>query len=237
MRQRFMAALRDREGQPPAGQLAVRMLEKTPKNALRLRFMAKVFPDARFIYLHRDVRQTMGSMIDGWESGNFRMYHNLPGWVGPIWSFLLTPEWQHLSGMPLGAIVAGQWRTTTEILLDDLSRLEPDRWLEVDHEAFVSDPQAQIERVCAWAGLDWDRNLAGASLPLSRYTLTRPESDKWRRHAEAIEDISRRCRKQSPAPWRLPDTDAFRRAWLLPMPGTRSQVRVTQKFGLSALSS
>src|SRR3546814_8582968 len=96
------------------------MLEKTPKNALRIPLLHKVFPDARFIYLHRDPRQVLGSMLDGWQSGGFRMYSALPGWQGPAWSFLLVPGWRELSGKPLEDIVAAQWARTSQVLLDDL---------------------------------------------------------------------------------------------------------------------
>ncbi len=90
LRERFDQALRNRDGAaPPPGR--IRMLEKTPKNALRIPFLAKVFPEARFIYLHRDPHQVLSSMMEGWESGRFTMYRNLPGWTGEReWSFLLT---------------------------------------------------------------------------------------------------------------------------------------------------
>src|SRR5690606_20737173 len=92
LRRRFLEAARDRDGRTPVGE-AVRRLEKTPKNALRIPFLKAAFPDARFIYLHRDPRQVLASMIEGWASGNFVMYPQLPGWPGPAWSFLLTPGW------------------------------------------------------------------------------------------------------------------------------------------------
>ena len=161
------------------------MLEKTPKNALRIPFLKAVFPDAKFIYLHRDPRQVWGSMIDGWMSGRFRMY-TLPGWQGPTWSFLLTPGWQALNGQPLGEIVARQWETATRIMLDDLQTLPADDWASVDYGRFLADPQGEALRLSAWAGWAWDREL-GTELPLSRYTLSRPDPDKWRRHAAAIE--------------------------------------------------
>lgn len=185
LRQRFLDALRDRDGKPPAD-ARLRMLEKTPKNALRIPFLRAVFPEARFIYLHRDPRQVLGSMIDGWQSGEFVMYPNLPGWNGPPWSFLLTPDWRTLSGQPLGRIVAAQWETATRLLLDDLAALPADDWTTVDHGRFLAAPQAEVERLCAWAGWSWDRPL-GAALPLSRYTLTAPDPEKWRRHAALIE--------------------------------------------------
>lgn len=186
LRARFHAALHDRHGKAPGHGQAVRMLEKTPKNALRIAFLKEVFPDARFVYLHRDPRQVLASMIDGWESGHFQMYPQLPGWTGPVWSFLLVPGWRELIGAPLAEVVARQWETATSIMLDDLDALDPDDWTGIDHGRFVANPQAEAQRICSWAGLDWDVRL-GQSLPLSRYTLTPPDPDKWRRHAAQIE--------------------------------------------------
>ncbi|GAB3734597.1 hypothetical protein GCM10028862_17690 [Luteimonas pelagia] len=185
LRERFARALRDRDGAPPAS-TPVRMLEKTPKNALRIPFLRAVFPEARFIYLRRDPREVLASMIEGWQSGNFVMYPGLPGWSGPAWSFLLVPGWQALSGRPVAEIAARQWEAATRVLLDDLADVPADRWIATDYADLVTDPASEIARICHWAGLGWDRELGGA-LPLSRYTMTAPAPDKWRRHASAIE--------------------------------------------------
>ena len=186
LRARFHAALHDRDGRKPAPGARVRMLEKTPKNALRIPFLRAVFPEARFIYLHRDPRQVLGSMIDGWQRGGFRMYPDLPGWTGLPWSFLLVPGWRDLVGRPLEDIVAAQWERTSQVLLDDLGALDSSQWIATDYARLLADPQAEVARLCAWAGLDWDRPL-GAQLPLSRSTTSQPDPDKWRRHAQLIE--------------------------------------------------
>ncbi len=186
LRERFGRQLRDRDGRPPSPGQAVRMLEKTPKNALRIPFLDAVFPQSRFVFLYRDPRQVLGSMIDGWRSGQFETYPALPGWRGPAWSFLLTPGWQALSGRPLEEVVAAQWSATLEVLLDDLEALPQAQWLGLRHDRFLADPQAEVRRLFDWAGLEWDREL-GRQLPLSRYTLTAPDPAKWRRHEAAIE--------------------------------------------------
>jgi hypothetical protein len=186
LRQRFLAALRDRDGAVPGPTGRLRMLEKTPKNSLRVPFLAEVFPEAEFVYLYRDPRETMGSMIDAWNSGRFRTYPNLPAWQGPAWSLLLIPGWRELIGKPLGEVVCAQWETATRLLLDDLAALAPERVHVVRYDTLKQDAEGELRRLCAATGLQWDRPLQSA-LPLSRYTLSPPDPDKWRRHAGAIE--------------------------------------------------
>ena len=187
LRQRFLAELRDRDGHAPP-QLPVRMLEKTPKNALRIPFLAKIFSDGHFVYLHRDIRQTLSSMIEAWQSGRFRTYPKLPGWTGPSWSLLLVPGWRELIGRPLQEIVAAQWKTTTNALLDDLSAMPADRVHVVRYDDILANPEQEMERLCAVLGLAWDRPIDG-TLPLSRFTVSEPAPDKWRRHEALINEM------------------------------------------------
>jgi LPS sulfotransferase NodH len=188
LRARFRAALRDRAGSPVEAS-PVRMLEKTPKNALRVPFLAAAFPEARFIYLHRDPRPTLASMIEGWKSGQFRTYPNLPGWRGLDWSFLLIPGWRRLIGAPLEDIVAHQWATTTRILRADLESVPKERWTICDYERLLEDPRAAIMSLCSALDVAWDREIP-ASLPLSRHTYSPPDAEKWRRYKSEIERTS-----------------------------------------------
>ena len=186
LRARFAAALRDRDGGLP--QTGQSMIEKTPKNSLRIPFLAAAFPGARFLFLHRDARETLSSMIEAWQSGNFRTYPRLPHWPGLPWSLLLVPGWQELRGLPLEEIVALQWLSTMETLLDDLSRIAPANLVMADYRAIVDAPAQAITALCSRLSLDWDRPL-GEALPLSGTTVTAPAADKWRRHEALIERI------------------------------------------------
>jgi uncharacterized protein (TIGR03032 family) len=181
----FGAQMRDRNGQPAPH---LRLLEKTPKNALRVPFLAAAFPDAQFVYLYRDPRETIASMLDAWQSGRFVTYPNLPDWSGLPWSLLLTPGWRALAGRPLAEVAARQWAATVEQALDDLAALPAQRWCVASYDRLVAEPQAEIERVCTFLDLDFDRTLA-APLPRSRYTLSSPDPDKWKRHAEDLRDV------------------------------------------------
>jgi uncharacterized protein (TIGR03032 family) len=184
LKDRFVARLRDRDGRQSTG--PTRLLEKTPKNALRVPFLAHAFPDARFVYLYRDPRETVSSMLDAWRSGRFVTYPELPGWEGAPWSLLLTPGWRDLAGRPLGEVVARQWAATVDILLDDLGALDPDRWCVASYDRLVAEPRSEIERLCAFLGVGWDDELT-EPLPDSRHTLDSPHPGKWRRNADELE--------------------------------------------------
>jgi uncharacterized protein (TIGR03032 family) len=182
----MIGELRDRDGQRAGG--PVTLLEKTPKNALRIPFLAAAFPQAQFVYLYRDPRETLASMLDAWQSGRFVTYPQLPDWPGPPWSLLLTPAWRALAGRSPAEIVARQWAATVEQALDDLQALPAQRWCVASYDRLVAEPQGELERLCTFLDLAWDRQLA-APLPASRHTLTSPDPDKWRRHAGALNHV------------------------------------------------
>ncbi len=181
--------LRGPHGERPPSTGPLRFLEKTPKNALRIPFFEQVFPDARYIFLWRDPRENLSSIIEAWRSGRWKTYNGLPGFDGP-WSLLLPPGWEAFNGRPLEEIAAFQWESANRIVLDDLAALPRDRWISLTYEALCRDPAATVRRICEFAGIDLDEALAqhvSAPLPESRYTLTPPAPDKWRRNQDLIE--------------------------------------------------
>lgn len=183
----FAGLLRDRHGAPPAPGQAVTFLEKTPKNILRVPFLRKVFPGARFVVLFRDPRAVLSSMMAAWRSGRFVTYEKLPGWRGLPWSLLLVDGWERVNDRPLEEVVAYQWARGMTVLMDSLDRLPASEWTPVRYEDFVAQPQEEARRLCGDIGLDWD--VVIKQLPLSRYTLTPPEPTKWRRDEKTIERL------------------------------------------------
>ena len=190
LRVAFIGKFRDANGGTMPQTL--RFLEKTPKNSLRIPFLRQVFPDAIFIHLQRDPRPSIGSIIEAWQSGRFVTYPNLPGWDGPPWSLLLPPEWRSLAGKPLAEIAAYQWAKANETILDDLAYLPESRRCAVRYEDLLADRAGELERLCSFAGIPFGprmQQLCAGDLPLSRYTVSKPDAEKWRRHEAEIEAV------------------------------------------------
>jgi uncharacterized protein (TIGR03032 family) len=183
----FFCQLRDRDGRlVSTSRGGVRMLEKTPKNALRIPFLAAAFPGARFIYLYREPRGNISSILDAWRSQRFVTYPGLPDWpLEEEWSLLLLEGWRDLAAEPLAGIAARQWTDTNTQILDDLRELPPESWCAISYDEVCADPQRAAERLSEFAGWRWDVKL-DAPLPCSRHTLTPPDPEKWRRNEAAL---------------------------------------------------
>src|SRR5581483_12446123 len=67
VRATLAAELRLPDGRRWNGRDPVRVLEKTPKNALRIGLLDRLFPDALFVHLWRDPRENIASIIEAWR--------------------------------------------------------------------------------------------------------------------------------------------------------------------------
>jgi len=169
----------------------VRMVEKTPKNCLRIPFINAIYPDARFIYLYRRPAENIASIIEGWRHQRFVTYREVTTPHG-YWCFLRPPGWQKMVNAPLAEIAAYQWALSHDVMLTDLASIEPSRWMSCAFEEFISTPQATVARMEQFCQLEHDEALAlkcAEPLPLSRYTQTAPSDSKWRTHEAAIRAV------------------------------------------------
>lgn len=177
----FINSLKDRNGKPiKANMPPIRMLEKTPKNALRIPFLRAIFPQAKFVYLYRNPRENISSIIDAWKSDRFITYKKLPDRTAP-WSLLLIPGWRKLQEDDIALTAATQWQQAHETMMQDLQQVDSKNILGIKYENFLESPQAHIEKICTFSNLSWDKQL-DKNLPLSRHTLTKPDPNKWQKN-------------------------------------------------------
>lgn len=191
LHEEFAAQSRPAAGAAGAEVASLRFLEKTPKNALRIPFLDAAFPDAQFIFLWREPRGNLASIIEAWKAGRWVTYRGLDARADP-WSLLLPPGWQAMRDKPLPEIAAFQWESANRIALDDLEKLDRSRWTTVTYEDLVAQPRAVVERLTRFIGIEMDAGLErrlSAPLPPSKQTNTPAAPDKWRLHQQEIEAL------------------------------------------------
>jgi hypothetical protein len=188
LRVAFAQQLRDRIGRAPTSGTAVRLLEKTPKNALRIPFLNALFPDALFIHLVRDPKDNLSSIMDAWRSRRFVTYPSF-GTVNGPWSLLLPPGWRDQLGQPLAEVAAFQWQAAHRHILDDLAAIAPERRCTVNAAELLQDPRALVDKLFRFIGIPVDEQFAAylaKPLPTSVHTLTPPQAEKWRRNGASV---------------------------------------------------
>ena len=208
LRRRFVMLMQQHGGprfvdlSPGSRPREVRFLEKTPKNSLRIPFLKESWPTAIFIYLYREPRQSIASIIRAWRSGGFVTYRNLKGWSGRRWSLLLPPSWQRVDRMPLPEVAALQWRSANLAIMNSLDELPREDWMALTYTDLVRDPGASIRRICELANLRCRASFSREHtkpLPLSMHTISAPSPTSWRREQAAIRTArpgASRCRGQ-----------------------------------------
>lgn len=166
-----------------------RLVDKTPRNSLRVSFVNALFPDARFVFLQRDGRDNVNSLINAWRTPRYRTYrlpipHSIPGTDPNWWKFVLYPGWRDDCGGPLETVAARQWKFCNESALAALEALEESRWTGMQYEKLIENPEQETQRVSGLLGVDFDdrlREAARARLAIPINTVTPPEAGKWRR--------------------------------------------------------
>ncbi len=198
LKERFTEQLQNRQGELfldlPREQrpTSVRFLEKTPKNSLRIPFLKAIFPEARFIYLYRDPKQNVSSIIEGWRSRRFVAYRQVPGWPFQEWSFLLAPGWSELEDYSIAKIATHQWKSANSYIMNDLKNIPAKDWCFVRYSDLVADPKKILSRLSKFAQLEWDEEIeqmVSRSLPVSHMSVSAPSPDKWRKNVQEINQI------------------------------------------------
>jgi len=206
LRAGFIAEMQDWQGrrflelQEEERPTQVRLLEKTPENSLRVPFLAAAFPYARFLFLHRDPRQNVNSILEAWHHDGFVKIPNLPGWPLGRWHFLLPPDWRELRDAELLDVAAFQWNAANQHALDDLEALPSDRWIGIEYAELVLSPSAVVRRVCEFVETRVDEHITptmARSLPLAATAISPPSPIKWRSNPEFRESVLDRYRLTS----------------------------------------
>jgi hypothetical protein len=154
-----------------------RFVNKHPRNSVRIDYLRRVFPDARFVHVIRDGRAVVGSMLAQIRARPRRAQQPMGGFCRP-------PGWRALLRDDLVEQTALQWKAIVRHVRERGDALGAD-YCEVRYEALCAEPRATFRRLFGFAGLAaGDAVLAGIPAePLSA-------SEAWRKQLGADEIAS-----------------------------------------------
>ena len=120
------------------------VLDKTCINVMRIPYLHALFPQAKFVFIQRDGRDNISSMMDGWRQGRTDGASSLSQFFGPFpepvainggeftdWAFFLAPGWRAYNRASLEEVCAFQWMSPTAW-----------RWTRSSHPAGAVDSPA-----------------------------------------------------------------------------------------------
>lgn len=160
---------------------AAYIVEKTCANSLRVPFVGRVLPAARFVFIHRDPLDAVASAIKRWQAPfelayTLRKARFVPPSDVPFYAWRLLRnrlhrlrsgenrlEWwgPRLEAMAelmrhhsLPGVCAAQWSACVESSAAALAGLGPDKVHTLRYEELVSRPAPGLEAVCRFLDLD-----------------------------------------------------------------------------------
>lgn len=130
------------------------LVEKCPRNALRVPFIKTIFPEAKIIHIFRDGRDVACSLM--------------PGIGGEDWNHLKPPSWKNLVFNSTGLErCAKAWRDVIEITTNDLEDIPH---LSLKYEDLLLDTERTVRTIMKYLNLSFDYQVALFSKKISNST-------------------------------------------------------------------
>lgn len=175
------------------------VVEKTCANSLRLGFIEKVVPEAKYIFIRRDGLDAVGSAIKRWKAkldilylarkARFVPFMDLPyytlrfswNWIYRLfskeerlafWGPKLDGMEDILKKYSLEEVCALQWKRCVDKSATELEKIPRKRWIEVEYEKFVTGPELRLKEILESLDIQAsDESIANAVTGVSPYSI------------------------------------------------------------------
>ncbi|HID99227.1 MAG TPA: sulfotransferase [Thiotrichaceae bacterium] len=173
----------------------LRLVEKSISNPFRISFIDKVFPDAKYIYIKRDGRANINSLINGWREPNrFFSYKlpvelKIPGYNYERWKFILPFGWRNYIDKPLEEIVAFQWIAVHNAIEQEFVKpIYNNRLLAIKLEDLSVRPQETLHKISDFIEVPWTRYFEDLTthLPVINSSHSDVNFNRWETENKAM---------------------------------------------------
>ena len=180
------------------------IIEKTPHNILRIRYVREVFPDARFLYIVRNPLSFISSVELKWQrpAGSKRLLKRVRStpitqipfylkrflnqqWYNRILRRKYLSVWgprykgiqKDLKDEDMLTVIARQWARAASKADRDLALFEEGQVFRLRYEDFVENPVDYLQRIC----LHCEVEITDQMVEYVRTTVRTDRGTKWQR--------------------------------------------------------
>ena len=183
------------------------VLDKTCINTMRVGYLHRLFPHAKFVFIHRDGRDNVSSMMDGWRHGRTDGGFGLSQFFGPSpepvainggefreWHFFLPPGWREYNRASLEEVCAFQWVSANRLALEARPAIPDAQWIGLRYEDVFDRPVEMFRDLFRRLDLPFDEAMTKYCASIDRrptsIVKSGPAKEKWKgQNREAIERI------------------------------------------------
>jgi len=181
------------------------VLDKTCINVMRIPYLHKLFPQAKFVFIQRDGRDNISSMMDGWRLGRTDGRFELSQFFGPFpepvainngefreWAFFLAPGWRVYNHASLEEVCAFQWISANHLALEARKDIPAEQWINLRYEDIFERPVEMFNEAFEQLGIPFTTELEARCANLKPTSVVKgaPQKQKWKEHnPAAIERI------------------------------------------------
>jgi hypothetical protein len=184
---------------------SVRLLDKDTGHVWRIPLLVRLFPDARFVFVTRDGRATVSSLIEAWRHPRWFFSYRMPAsveldiagysdalpWGRRWWNLNLPPDWPDLVHRPLQEVCAQVWaRGNAEILAHAPALVAHGRAVVVRYEDLLTDPARVMGEMAPVIDIDVSTLGLDGYRPPPVVTDAPPAHDKWHRNADLVDAVA-----------------------------------------------
>lgn len=157
------------------------VIEKTCANSLRVGFVDKILPEAKYVFIVRDGMDAVGSALQRWTASldipyilqkakyvpltdlpyyAFRyLFHRMYRLLSrenrlALWGPAMDNIDDLLERYTLIEVCALQWQACVDQAEHDFTRISPENIIKIKYEKFVSDPVAEFARLAEFLNKD-----------------------------------------------------------------------------------
>ncbi|AEI14054.1 hypothetical protein Flexsi_0366 [Flexistipes sinusarabici DSM 4947] len=156
------------------------VVEKTCANSLRVDFVDKIIPEAKYVFIKRDLYDAVASAMKRWtaeldikyilEKARFVPLTDLPYYASKyIWNRFYRffssekrlafwgPKLDNMDDLlgkySLEEICAIQWKRCVEKSEESFRKIGNSKFIEIQYEDFVKAPKQNLQKICSFIGI------------------------------------------------------------------------------------